>query len=228
MLNNTHSFLASVLRGPRGLIASPMPEKAPSEPLVLFDREICPYCRKVREAFSELDIDYIARPAAQGSSNRAEVVARGGKQMFPYLIDPNTGREMYESEDIITYLATTYHGGRPTIGKLLAPLNTAHAALPSAFRPMGDRTKGRAEQPVQLLELWQFEASPYCRKVREVLATLDLNYRVHNVAKRGAKRPGLRALGGRMMVPYLVDPNTGTAMYESDDIVAYLRETYPL
>ena len=29
-----------------------------------------------------------------------------------------------------------------------------------------------------------------------------------------------------MMVPYLVDPNTGAAMYESADIQAYLLKTY--
>jgi len=32
--------------------------------------------------------------------------------------------------------------------------------------------------------------------------------------------------GGKMMVPYLVDPNTGAAMYESADIQRYLRQTY--
>lgn len=28
------------------------------------------------------------------------------------------------------------------------------------------------------------------------------------------------------MVPYLVDPNTGKAMFESADVVAYLDATY--
>ena len=28
------------------------------------------------------------------------------------------------------------------------------------------------------------------------------------------------------MVPYLVDPNTGTEMFESADIVAYVEKTY--
>jgi glutathione S-transferase len=31
-----------------------------------------------------------------------------------------------------------------------------------------------------------------------------------------------------MQVPYLVDPNTGRAMFESADIVAYLERTYAL
>jgi glutathione S-transferase len=30
------------------------------------------------------------------------------------------------------------------------------------------------------------------------------------------------------MVPYLVDPNTEAAMFESADIVRYLEETYAL
>jgi glutathione S-transferase len=32
--------------------------------------------------------------------------------------------------------------------------------------------------------------------------------------------------GGKMQVPFLVDPNTDSAMYESDDIVAYLEAQY--
>ena len=36
----------------------------------------------------------------------------------------------------------------------------------------------------------------------------------------------LRGLTGRSQVPYLVDPNTGVAMFESADIIDYLNETY--
>ena len=31
----------------------------------------------------------------------------GGKQRFPFLVDPNTGQQMYESDDIIQYLFAT-------------------------------------------------------------------------------------------------------------------------
>jgi glutathione S-transferase len=31
---------------------------------------------------------------------------------------------------------------------------------------------------------------------------------------------------GKMQVPYLADPNTGKAMFESADIVRYLYATY--
>jgi hypothetical protein len=30
----------------------------------------------------------------------------------------------------------------------------------------------------------------------------------------------------RMQVPYLEDPNTGTAMFESTEIIKYLEDTY--
>ena len=177
---------------------------------------------------SELDIDYISHTVAKGSAKRAELKGRGGKIMVPYLIDPNTGTEMYESEDIIDYLHRKYGSGRSMASKVLSPLNTASAVFSGIARPnRGSHVKSpRTEQPEQVLELYNFEASPYCRKVRETLNELDLDYRVHNVAKKGRKRPELIERGGKMMVPYLIDPNTGSEMYESDDIVRYLHATY--
>lgn len=228
MLEDAHSTAVSVARYGRGWFAKGG-TRQPVEPLVLYEFEACPFCRKVREAFSELDLVYVSHPCARGSASRPELEARGGKQLFPYLIDPNTGTELYESEDIITYLHDTYGNGRGTIDSALSPLNTLTAATAGFLRPgRGGRTPGRPEQPAERLVLYNFEASPYCRKVRETLAELDLVHEARNVAKRGVRRPELIERGGKMMVPYLVDPNTGTEMYESDDIVAYLRATYPL
>jgi len=83
-----------------------------------------------------------------------------------------------------------------------------------------------ARAPKEPLELWSFEASPFCRIAREALCTLELPYRLHNVAKGSPGREAFAARSGRMMVPWLVDPNTGTEMFESADIVAYLESTY--
>jgi anaphase-promoting complex subunit 7 len=58
------------------------------------------------------------------------------------------------------------------------------------------------------------------------LCELELPYVLHNVAKRSPSRPAFVALSGDMMVPYLVDPNTDTRMFESADILAYLGEQY--
>lgn len=37
-----------------------------------------------------------------------ELIARGGKRQMPYLVDEKEGIEMYESEDIVTYLTNQY------------------------------------------------------------------------------------------------------------------------
>ncbi len=227
-LRDAHAFVPSVLRLGRGLLAWAPAARAPEIPLELHEFEGCPFCRKVRDALTELDIGYVSRAAGKGA-DRSRLVAAGGKAQVPFLHDPNTGVSMYESEDIVDYLWKTWGGrARPRWLSLLGPLDTASSALASAARPTrGSRVRRtRAEQPAQLIELWSFEASPYCRKVREVISELGLDVRVHNVGKGGRRRPELVALGGRMQVPYLADPNTGVAMYESDEIVAYLRRVY--
>jgi glutathione S-transferase len=232
-LNDAHSWMASTVRGPRGLIVNAHNRQHPPRPeqaLELYEFEACPFCRKVREAMTELDLAYVNRTCAKGSANkRGELEQRGGKQQFPYLVDPNTGTELYESEDIITYLAETYGSGRSALGKIVAPANTGFAMAASVVRPKGGRVRAgleQREQPEQLLTLYNMEASPYCRKVRETLNELNLDYRVENVGKLSARRTELVDRGGEMMVPYLVDPNTDTEMYQSDEIVAYLETTY--
>src|SRR4029434_11239871 len=86
----------------------------------------------------------------------------------------------------------------------------------------------RARAPERPLGLWSFEASPFSRLVREELCSLELAYLLNHVARRSAERDAFVARSGKMMVPYLVDPNTGAAMFESADIVRCLRETYAL
>jgi glutathione S-transferase len=232
-LDDVHSWASSTVRGPRGVIVRPHNQKnppRPDKPLELYEFEGCPFCRKVREAMTELDLSYVTRVSPKGArSNREFVKARGGKEQFPYLVDPNTSRELFESEDIISYLAETYGSGRLPLGRILSPVNTANAMAASLVRPRGSRVRPGLEdreKPSELLVLYNIEGSPFCRKVREVLNELNLDYVTENVGKFSARRPELIARGGKMMVPYLIDPNTDTQMYESDDIVAYLEKTY--
>lgn len=42
------------------------------------------------------------------SNYREELIAWGGKKQVPYLIDPDRGEAMYESEKIIKYLEKYY------------------------------------------------------------------------------------------------------------------------
>ncbi|MBI3783547.1 MAG: glutathione S-transferase N-terminal domain-containing protein [Deltaproteobacteria bacterium] len=198
--------------------------------LELYDFEACPYCRKVREALSELDLDYIERPTAQGSPRRAELKKLGGKVQVPFLIDRNTGTQLYESDDIIAYLNEHYGAGKRAGWSLPLPsfvddVVSAAASLPRLGHGRSCRTTPERDG-LEPLVLYNMEGSPYCRKVRETLCEIDLDYVVRNVPKGSPQRADLKERGGKVQVPYLIDPNTGSAMYESDDIIAYLEETY--
>jgi len=219
------SWLGSVLRFGAGLFAH-APAKRPARPLELYEFEACPFCRKVREALSELDLEAIVYPCPKGGRFRAVVEKRGGKAQFPYLVDPNTDTEMYESMDIIRYLRTTYDSGRS--GFSLGVASTLGASLVGALRAgVGVRVRA-AKQPAAPLVLYSFEASPYCRIVRERLCELELPYHLINVAKGSPSRPAFIERAGKMMVPFLEDPNTDVRMFESADIVAYLDKTYAI
>jgi glutathione S-transferase len=229
MINRTldvaTSLLATVSRLGAGLKATP-PARRPKRLLQLYEFEACPFCRKVRDALTELDLDAMIYPCPKGGEVfRPEAIKIGGKAQFPYLVDPNTGTAMYESDEIVAYLFSTY--GRREPGVLLrGPLATASSALASVFRPAGGTRVRPSRRPKMPLELWSFEASPFCRIARETLCELELPYRLHNVGKNGAGRPALLERAGKIMVPYLVDPNTKREMFESADIRAYLNETY--
>ena len=217
--------LARVGLGGRVGPLGPRPEKT----LELYEFEACPFCRKVREALSILDLDALVFPCPRGGPRYREAVkTRGGKYQFPYLVDPNTGEAMYESDAIVAHLFRRYGAGEPP-ALLRAPVLTdLSSALASAARPGSGRRYRKARAPAEALELYSYEASPFSRLAREVLCELELPYRLHNVAHGSPKRDAFVARSGKMQVPYLVDPNTGAAMFESADIVRYLNGTYEI
>jgi glutathione S-transferase len=220
------SVAATLTRLPSGLSVGPL-GKRPEQPLRLYEFEGCPFCRKVREALTMLDLEADVLPCPkQGPRFRPEVLRLGGKAQFPYLVDPNTGKAMYESDEIVRYLFAEYGDGRVPWTLAAGVLTTATAALAGVLRPGRGVYYRKARAPEKPLELWSFEASPFCRIAREALCSLELPYRLHNVGKGSPSREAFIARGGRMMVPFLVDPNTGIEMFESSDIVAYLERTY--
>lgn len=80
-----------------------------------------------------------------------------------------------------------------------------------------------------MLELYVAERCPYCVKVRTFFEQAGITYVLKPVPLGGATSPQkeeLRSLGGKTQVPYLVDPERQVRMYESDDIIAYVREHY--
>jgi glutathione S-transferase len=227
MLNNASSFAASILRlgFGTGIAAS---SRMSDRRLILYDFEACPFCRKAREALSHLGLEVEVRPAARGGKRREELRKLGGKMMVPYLIDPNTAVAMYESDQVVRYLYNTYGSGVVPALHRLGPLNSTLSFFSTTMRPgKGSRVIGQHRQsPRELLVLYNVESSPYCRKVREALTELDLAYICKNAPRGSRAREQLLNEGGRVVVPFLIDPNHAVKMYESDQIVEYLYRTY--
>lgn len=227
-LDVTTSVLATALRAAAGYSVADLGPR-PEKPLELYEFEACPYCRKAREALTIFDLEAVIYPCPKGGPRfRERVKELGGKARFPFLVDPNTETSMYESDEIVRYLAKQYGKGKVPGALSLGPLTNGSASLSSIAR-LGKGMRYRpARAPEKPLELWSFEASPYCRIAREALCELELPYLLHNVGKGSPRREAFVARSGKMMVPYLADPNTGREMFESADIVRYLDETYAL
>ena len=225
-LDVASSFAVSILRGGSGLVVANAGLR-PEKPLELYEFEACPFCRKAREALTALDLEAMIYPCPKGGPRfRAKAQEIGGKSRFPFLVDPNTDTQMYESDAIVRYLAKHYGTGDIPLLLALGSLTDAMSTLASAPRATRGARYRRARAPEKPLELWSFEASPYCRLVREALTELEIPYLLHNVGKKSTRRDAFVARSGKMMVPYIVDPNTGKEMFESADILRYLETTY--
>lgn len=245
------SLLASTLAGWRGTMSQRPAQRQPAKPLELYEFEACPYCRLVREALTELDLDAMIYPCPKGGKRfRAKVQTLGGKQQYPFLVDPNSGARLYESADIIAYLGKTYGGPVRKRAGLRRRLLVGSALAASAARAWGGARGLRmrpSKAPKQPLELYSFESSPYSRLAREVLCELEIPYLLRNTGKArltdigppsfrdrlfraprdtSRNRKALLERSGHVQVPYLVDPNNRVEMYESGAIMAYLKKTY--
>ncbi|MCO5594636.1 hypothetical protein L7F22_048669 [Adiantum nelumboides] len=201
----------------------------PTKLIEIYEFEGCPFCRKVREIVSILDLDVLFYPCPKDGPNfRPKAIQLGGKKQFPYMVDPNTGVSMYESDAIIKYLVEKYGNGKVPLVLSLGFLTTLTAGFAMIAR-MGKGSKYvPSKLPEKPLELWAYEASPFCKIVREVLVELELPHIYRSTARGSGKRLELSKRAGNFQVPYLEDPNTGVKMFESASIIEYLQQTYAL
>ncbi len=219
------SWLASAARLGTGMRVAHL-GKRPEKPLELYDFEACPYCRKVREALSILDLEAVILPCPKnGTRFRPRVIELGGKAQFPYLVDPNTHVRMYESDEIIRYLAVTYGDGKVPRPLGPGPIALTSSVLATTARQGRGRTARPSRAPEKPLELWSYEASPSCRLVREELCEMEIPYLLHSAALGSAHRTELHVHGADR-VPYLLDLNTAQAAFGAPDIVRYLERAY--
>lgn len=209
----------------------------PTTPLVIYEYESSPFCRRVREIVNLLDLTVEYRPcpgARAGFSD--ELYARTGRRTVPYLIDPNTETEMFESDDQIEYLLETYGPDKqgydrkalwPITFKSFSVTTSAFAAIVRDFG--GSRPQANARHDnlqMKPLELWGYECSPFVRPVREKLSELCLPHRLISCSRGSLNRDKMVAKTGRFQVPFLVDPNTGIEMFEGPEICEYLEKVY--
>ncbi|CAM6111082.1 unnamed protein product [Calypogeia fissa] len=233
-LESATSGIASLARLPWGSqvdaeVAEERSKSGQPQLFQLYEFEACPFCRRVREALTELDLSAEVYPCPKGSRRHREFVLKnGGKEQFPYFYDPNTGVSMYESSEIVNYLFKEYGGGRqPTPGLLESTLVTGWVpTIMRAGRGMMLYAKAKPDPPLEKLELFSYENNQFARLVRETLCELELPYILRNAGKGSSSRDSLLKLAGSTQVPYLVDPNTGKSMAESLNIISYLFETY--
>lgn len=224
--NALSSVLVSLARlGSGGFVVSPK-GKRPEKRLQLYEWQGCPFCRNVREAISALDLEVDVYPTPRetikaygvvsaASRYRPKVMEIGGKAQFPFLVDPNTGKQLYESGDIMAYLYDTYGPGPSNPDRLpwILRKGMQHKylafALPSIARLVsfqGIETgvlRCPSELPAKPLELWTSEWNPMGRMVKEALTSLELPYTWTPTAwGSDHKAPGGWGL-------YLRDPNSG-------------------
>lgn len=223
------------IRDSTSLEFPPKPEKN----LILYEYDGSPFCKRVRETINLLDltVEYRPCPGARQSFFSQELKERTGRQTVPYLIDPNTNAELFESDDQIEYLLKTYGPDPDTYDKkalwpitfkqfsiVTSTIASLLKGLPASQRQENARPDNEQMIP---LELWGYECSPFVAPVREKLCSLALPH-VMVSCSRGSKNRDLliEATGNKFQVPFIRDPNTGIEMFESPEICDYLDAVY--
>lgn len=73
-----------------------------------------------------------------------------------------------------------------------------------------------------MLNLYVLESCPYCIKVMKFLDDKNVDYKKINIENKKSEE-NLIKLGGKRQVPFLVDSDRNIQMYESNDIIEYLK-----
>ena len=105
--------------------------------------------------------------------------------------------------------------------------------LDCVFTPSGVKRDSAKQTEIDAetanYSLYQFEACPFCVKVRRTIKRQSLKIELRDAKNNEEHKATLLAGGGRVKVPCLrIDENGETTwMYESSDIMAFLEKKYP-
>ncbi|MDR1168909.1 MAG: glutathione S-transferase N-terminal domain-containing protein [Heliobacteriaceae bacterium] len=73
-----------------------------------------------------------------------------------------------------------------------------------------------------MLELFVLDSCPYCRKVTDYMKEHNIACKTQDITVP-ENLEKLLELGGEKQVPFLYDKDNNVKMYESDDIIKYLK-----
>ncbi len=77
-----------------------------------------------------------------------------------------------------------------------------------------------------MLTLYYKPTCPYCQNVLAEAEELGVKFRLKDILSDAQIADELIEQGGKRQVPFLVDPERGEKLYESVDIIAYLKMHY--
>lgn len=73
-----------------------------------------------------------------------------------------------------------------------------------------------------MIELFMLETCPYCHKIIKFLDENNIDYKKIDISNKESEE-SLIQIGGKRQVPFIVDNERNIQMYESADIIEYLK-----
>ena len=73
-----------------------------------------------------------------------------------------------------------------------------------------------------MIDLFVLENCPYCKKVMNYMDENNMKYNKIDISNK-ASEESLVNIGGKRQVPFLVDNDRNVQMYESSDIIEYVK-----
>lgn len=77
-----------------------------------------------------------------------------------------------------------------------------------------------------MLTLYYKPSCPFCQRVLQMAENLKVELDLKDVSEDETAREELIEKGGKQQVPFLVDTEKDTSMYETSDIIEYIRDNY--
>jgi len=114
---------------------------------------------------------------------------------------------------------------RWTVGRIVLAVERLTAPTPPN---RSEEEQARIDAATAPLTLYEFQACPFCVRVRQAMRRMGLRIERRDVRRTPQWADELRSQGGRYQVPCLRIEEDGEVrwLYESDDIVDWLEQRF--